>query len=139
MRDKRTPGAYRNRRSIGCTHPPVPAVSLLSLFITWYALVPPVLFLLLAWLLYHKEPHWLAFAGRAWIGVGLWFLVQYILRAPRRTSRPSSTCRTDCASSALPMDALLRFNLNVWTVVLVAVVLTPLATLSAATWPRRKG
>ena len=34
---------------------------------------------------------------------------------------------------------LLRFNLNVWTIVLVAVVLTPLATLSAATWPRRKG
>jgi len=25
------------------------------------------------------------------------------------------------------------------TIVLVAVVLTPLATLSAATWPRRKG
>jgi len=37
------------------------------------------------------------------------------------------------------MDALLRFNLNVWTVVLVAVVLTPLATLSAVTWPRREG
>jgi len=36
-------------------------------------------------------------------------------------------------------DALLRFNLNVWTIVLVAVVLTPLAMLSAATWPRRKG
>ena len=36
-------------------------------------------------------------------------------------------------------DPLLRFNLNTWTIVLVALVLTPLATLSAATWPRRKG
>jgi len=35
-------------------------------------------------------------------------------------------------------NPLLRFNLNVWTIVLMAVVLTPLATLSAATWPRKQ-
>ena len=45
-----------------------------------------MLFLLLARLLCHKEPHWLSFAGRAWIGVGLWFLVQYILLALSGTS-----------------------------------------------------
>jgi hypothetical protein len=33
---------------------------------------------------------------------------------------------------------LLRFNLNIWTVVLVAVLLTPLAVISAAHWPRRE-
>ncbi|MDY7079712.1 MAG: hypothetical protein SXV54_22735 [Chloroflexota bacterium] len=43
----------------------------LALFSTWYALVPPVILLLLAWLLYRKEAHWLTFAGWAWIGVGL--------------------------------------------------------------------
>ncbi|MGD1996804.1 MAG: M28 family peptidase [Anaerolineae bacterium] len=51
----------------------------LALFITWYTLVPPISLLLLAWLLYHRERHWLSFAGRAWIGVGIWFLVQYVL------------------------------------------------------------
>jgi hypothetical protein len=33
-------------------------------------------------------------------------------------------------------DPLLRFNLNIWTVIVMAVVLVPLATLSAAHWPR---
>ncbi|MBW1708602.1 MAG: hypothetical protein JRG97_03515 [Deltaproteobacteria bacterium] len=51
----------------------------LALFTTWYALFPPVFLLLLAWLLYRQEAYWLLFAGRAWIGVGLWFLVQYLL------------------------------------------------------------
>ncbi|MBW2060568.1 MAG: M28 family peptidase [Deltaproteobacteria bacterium] len=52
----------------------------LALFTTWYALIPPIFFLLLGWLLYRQEAHWLLFVGRAWIGVGLWFLVQYLLR-----------------------------------------------------------
>jgi len=34
-------------------------------------------------------------------------------------------------------DPLLRFNLNLWTVGLTAVLLTPLATISAANWPRK--
>jgi hypothetical protein len=36
-------------------------------------------------------------------------------------------------------DPLLRFNLNVWTLIVTAVVLVPLATISAANWPRREG
>ena len=53
----------------------------LAMFITWYALVPPVIFLLLGWLLYRNEPDWRSFVGRVWIGVGMWFLVQLLLRA----------------------------------------------------------
>jgi hypothetical protein len=34
-------------------------------------------------------------------------------------------------------DPLLRFNLNVWTVIVTALLLLPLATLSAAHWPRK--
>jgi hypothetical protein len=51
----------------------------LAFFITWYAVVPPVVFLLLGWLLYHAEPDWRTFVGRVWIGVGIWFAVQYLL------------------------------------------------------------
>jgi hypothetical protein len=36
-------------------------------------------------------------------------------------------------------DPLLRFNLNIWTVIVTAVVLIPLATFSAAHWPRKEG
>ena len=33
---------------------------------------------------------------------------------------------------------LLRFNLNVWTIIICALLLTPLAVFSAYTWPRKK-
>ena len=36
-------------------------------------------------------------------------------------------------------DPLLRFNLNIWAVIVTAVVLVPLATFSAAHWPRKDG
>lgn len=51
----------------------------LAFFITWYALIPPVVFLLLGWLLYHAEPDWRTFVGRVWIGIGIWFLIQVLL------------------------------------------------------------
>ncbi|MCP4750435.1 MAG: M28 family peptidase [Proteobacteria bacterium] len=51
----------------------------LSIIVTWYALIVPVLFLVLAWLLYRREHNSSAFVGRAWIGVGLWFALQYLL------------------------------------------------------------
>ena len=35
-------------------------------------------------------------------------------------------------------DPLLRFNLNVWTVIITALLLVPLATFSAAHWPRKE-
>ncbi len=35
-------------------------------------------------------------------------------------------------------DPLLRFNLNVWTVIFTALLLVPLATLSAAHWPQKQ-
>lgn len=51
---------------------------LLSLFIIWYALVPPFVFLLLGRYLYGDEDHWSLFVGRTWVALGIWFLTQYI-------------------------------------------------------------
>jgi hypothetical protein len=34
---------------------------------------------------------------------------------------------------------LLRFNLNLWVVIVTAIILLPLAVISAANWPRKGG
>jgi len=53
----------------------------LAILTAWYAAIPPAALLLLAWWLYQGEPHWLAFIGRLWIGLGLWFGFQALLLA----------------------------------------------------------
>ena len=52
-----------------------------GLFNIWYGLLPPVALLLLAYLLYRRETNWVLFLGRAWIGVGTWFLLQLVLES----------------------------------------------------------
>jgi hypothetical protein len=52
-----------------------------ALFNIWYGLLPPIALLLLAYLLYRNEVNWLAFLGRAWMGVGTWFLLQLVLES----------------------------------------------------------
>ena len=52
-----------------------------ALFNIWYGILPPIALLLLAYLLYRNEVNWLAFLGRAWMGVGIWFLLQLILES----------------------------------------------------------
>ena len=52
-----------------------------ALFNIWYGLLPPIVLLLLAYILYRNEVNWLAFLGRAWIGVSTWFLVQLTLES----------------------------------------------------------
>ncbi|MBM4446054.1 MAG: M28 family peptidase [Chloroflexi bacterium] len=47
----------------------------------WYGLLPPIALLLLAYLLYRNEANWLTFLGRAWMGVGTWFLLQLALES----------------------------------------------------------
>ncbi|MDY6842707.1 MAG: hypothetical protein SVW57_01260 [Thermodesulfobacteriota bacterium] len=51
----------------------------LSTIVSWYALIIPVLFFFIAWILYRHECNYFVFAGRSWIAVGMWFLVQYVL------------------------------------------------------------
>jgi hypothetical protein len=53
----------------------------LGVFHAWYAAFPPVILLLLGWLLYRHEPTPTRIAGRIWIGVGIWFGVQALLSA----------------------------------------------------------
>jgi len=53
----------------------------LAVFNAWYGLLPPVALLLLAYLLYRREASWLTFLGRAWMGVGTWFLLQLVLES----------------------------------------------------------
>lgn len=52
-----------------------------ALFNTWYGLLPPVALLLLAYLFYRKETNWMTFLGRAWFGVGIWFLLQLVFES----------------------------------------------------------
>jgi len=52
-----------------------------ALFNIWYGILPPVALLLLAYLLYRNEVNWLVFLGRAWMGVGTWFLIQLVLES----------------------------------------------------------
>jgi len=47
----------------------------------WYGLLPPIALLLVAYILYRNEANWLSFLGRAWIGVGTWFLLQLVLES----------------------------------------------------------
>jgi hypothetical protein len=53
----------------------------LAIFTAWYAAIPPVLLFLLAWRPYRREPNWLAFVGRLWVGVGIWFGLQALFQA----------------------------------------------------------
>ncbi len=52
----------------------------------WYGLLPPIALLLLAYLFYHREVNWLTFLGRAWFGIGTWFLLQTILESLTKVS-----------------------------------------------------
>jgi len=54
---------------------------LLAHLTIWYAIIPPVIIFLLAYLLYRKEENFLLHMGRTWIFVGLWFLMQLFLSA----------------------------------------------------------
>jgi hypothetical protein len=53
----------------------------LAIVTAWYAAFPPVILLMLAWLLYHDEPSWAAAAGRMAVSVGIWFGLQALLSA----------------------------------------------------------
>ena len=53
----------------------------LSIITAWYAAFPPVILLILAWLLYHDEQSWAAIAGRMAVSVGIWFGLQALLAA----------------------------------------------------------
>ena len=53
----------------------------LSIFTAWYALWPSVVLFLLAIWLYWKEPNWLRALGKIWVGLSVWFLLQYVLSA----------------------------------------------------------
>lgn len=57
-----------------------------ALFNIWYGLLPPVALLLLAYFFYRKENNWLTFLGRAWFGIGIYFLLQAILESLTRAS-----------------------------------------------------
>jgi hypothetical protein len=53
----------------------------LAIFMAWYAAIPPIVLLVLAWLLYGGEANWALIAGRLCVSVGLWFGVQALLMA----------------------------------------------------------
>ncbi len=53
----------------------------LGVITAWYALFPPTIILLLAWLLYRGERNWLIFMGRLWVSLGFWFGLQSLLTA----------------------------------------------------------
>lgn len=53
----------------------------LGVFLAWYAAFPPVILLLLGWLLYRHEAAPQRIVGRMWIGVGIWFGTQALLGA----------------------------------------------------------
>lgn len=53
----------------------------LAIFLAWYAAYPPLLLLLLGWLLYRGEPTPWRIAARISIGVGIWFATQALLGA----------------------------------------------------------
>lgn len=50
----------------------------LAVSMAWYAAFPPVILLILAWLLYHNEENWAVITGRLAVSVGLWFGLQAI-------------------------------------------------------------
>ncbi|UCC32278.1 MAG: hypothetical protein JSU86_08340, partial [Phycisphaerales bacterium] len=53
----------------------------LAIITAWYAAFPPLVALVLSWLLYRGERSWIVFVGRLWVSVGLWFGVQALLMA----------------------------------------------------------
>jgi hypothetical protein len=53
----------------------------LTIITAWYAGIPPLVVLVIAWLLYRREKSWLKFVGRLWVAIGLWFGVQALLTA----------------------------------------------------------
>ncbi|MFN2185984.1 MAG: hypothetical protein ACK2UU_18535 [Anaerolineae bacterium] len=53
----------------------------LAILMAWYAAFPPLILLILAWLLYHNESSWAAVAGRLAVSVGIWFGLQALLSA----------------------------------------------------------
>ncbi len=53
----------------------------LAILTAWYAVFPPLILLLVAWLLYHNEPNWASIAGRLAVSVGIWFSLQALLAA----------------------------------------------------------
>jgi hypothetical protein len=53
----------------------------LAIITAWYAAFPPVILLILAWLLYHDEQSWAAIAGRMAVSVGIWFGLQALFAA----------------------------------------------------------
>jgi hypothetical protein len=55
--------------------------ALLATVMAWYAAFPPLILLVLAWLLYHNEQSWAAIAGRMAVSVGIWFGLQALLSA----------------------------------------------------------
>jgi len=66
-----------------------------------------------------------------WVQVGLWVAVKELA--------PLSAMYIDFIGRLGRLaDPLLRFNLNVWTVIITALLLVPLATFSAAHWPRKE-
>jgi hypothetical protein len=53
----------------------------LAIFMSWYALFPPLLILLASIWLNRREQLWLRAIGAVWIDISIWFLLQYILSA----------------------------------------------------------
>jgi len=53
----------------------------LAIITAWYAAFPPLILLILAWLLYHDESSWAAIAGRLAVSVGIWFGLQALFSA----------------------------------------------------------
>lgn len=53
----------------------------LAIGMAWYAVFPPTILLIIAWMLYRNEPNWVSFAGRLSVGVGIWFGVQLLVAA----------------------------------------------------------
>jgi len=53
----------------------------LAIITAWYAAFPPLILLILAWLLYRDESSWAAIAGRLAVSVGIWFGLQALFSA----------------------------------------------------------
>jgi hypothetical protein len=53
----------------------------LAIITAWYAAFPPLILLILAWLLYHNESSWAVIAGRLAVSVGIWFGLQALFSA----------------------------------------------------------
>ena len=50
----------------------------LAISMAWYAAFPPLILLILAWLLYHHEANWAVIAGRLAVSMGIWFGLQAV-------------------------------------------------------------